>query len=74
VSPKEIKIIDIIRSIDGNKSFEECILGFEHCSDEKPCPLHSKWAEIREQIIKMFSEKSVADFRDLTLQKLSSLL
>ncbi|MFN3270762.1 MAG: RrF2 family transcriptional regulator, partial [Candidatus Kapaibacteriota bacterium] len=40
VNPKDIKIIDIIRSIDGMKAFEECILGFPNCSEENPCPIH----------------------------------
>ncbi|MCX7907932.1 MAG: Rrf2 family transcriptional regulator [Ignavibacteria bacterium] len=73
VNPKEIKIIDIIRSIDGNKAFEECVLGFENCGDENPCPIHHKWAELREKILEMFSEKSIADFRDATLKKLRTL-
>ncbi len=73
VSPKEIKLIDIIQSIDGNKAFEECILGFEHCNDENPCPIHHQWKELREKILDMFSEKLISDFRDLTLKKIKSL-
>lgn len=73
LNPKDIKIIDIIRSIDGNKAFEECVLGFEQCSDEHPCPIHYRWAELREKIIEMLSEKSVTDFRDATIQKLRTL-
>lgn len=73
VSPREIKLIDIIRSIDGNKAFEECILGFEHCGDENPCPIHYKWVELREKILEMLSEKSIADFRDATLKKIKSI-
>lgn len=73
VSPKEIKIIDIIRSIDGTKAFEECILGFPNCSEENPCPIHHKWAELREKVIEMLSEKSIADFRETTLNKIRTL-
>ncbi|MCX7880186.1 MAG: Rrf2 family transcriptional regulator [Ignavibacteria bacterium] len=72
-SPKEIKLIDIIRGIDGNKAFEECILGFENCSDENPCPIHSNWAQIRTEIEKMFTEKSVADFRQDMIRKLKTI-
>jgi len=73
MNPKEIKLIDIIRSIDGEKAFEECVLGFESCSDEHPCPIHYRWAEIRQNIIDMFSEKSVADLREATIKKLKTL-
>ncbi|MEJ5287380.1 MAG: hypothetical protein CH6_0719 [Candidatus Kapaibacterium sp.] len=73
VNPKDIKIIDIIRSIDGMKAFEECILGFPNCSEENPCPIHSKWAETRQNIIAMLSEKSIADFRETTIKKIRAL-
>ncbi|MGB9852307.1 MAG: RrF2 family transcriptional regulator [Candidatus Kapaibacteriota bacterium] len=72
-NPKDIKIIDIIRSIDGSRAFEECILGFPNCSEENPCPIHFKWAELREKILEMLSEKSIADFRETTLKKIRTL-
>ncbi len=71
--PREIKLLEIITSIDGNKAFEQCVLGFEYCSDEHPCPIHTKWASMRESIMEMLSEKSIADFRDATIRKLQTL-
>jgi Rrf2 family protein len=52
---EQIKIIDIVKSIDGDHLFRKCILGFEECSDENPCAIHRRWVPERERIKNMFS-------------------
>ncbi|WP_420578259.1 RrF2 family transcriptional regulator [Ekhidna sp.] len=47
---REIKLVDIVRAIDGNKLMENCVLGLETCSGENPCPVHFKFIVIREQL------------------------
>ncbi|MGQ9818767.1 MAG: RrF2 family transcriptional regulator [Candidatus Kapaibacteriales bacterium] len=71
-SPKEIKLIDIIKVMDGIESFKRCVLGFENCSDNYPCPVHDEWATLRDKIVDMFSKSSIADFSDITYLKISS--
>lgn len=71
-SPEEIKIIDIVNVFDGTEGFKKCVLGFENCSDEYPCPVHKEWYSLCDRIIDMFSKSSLADFSDITFSKISS--
>ncbi len=49
-SYKEIKLVDIVVTMDGNKLMKDCVLGFEKCSGENPCPVHFKFEKIRHQL------------------------
>lgn len=63
---KEIKLRDIVSTIDGNKLMEECVLGFDECGNENPCPVHSKFALVRQQINEALLS---IDIRDQSLSK-----
>lgn len=47
---KEVRLVDIVTIIDGNKLIEECVLGLESCSSRNPCPVHDKFSTIRNQL------------------------
>ncbi len=47
---EKINIYDIVTAIDGKDIFEECLLGLPGCSLNKPCPLHSSWADLRTEL------------------------
>ena len=47
---KEIRLVDIVKAIDGSKILEECVLGLPGCSNSNPCPVHEKFSMIREQL------------------------
>lgn len=48
--PSEIKIIDIIKCIDGDSFFCTCVLGINGCGDIEPCPFHEEWGAKRDRI------------------------
>ena len=50
VEADSIKLIDIVRTVDGPDFMQECALGLEKCSEETPCPIHSQWAAIKESM------------------------
>ena len=58
---EDITLIDIIEAIDGGSFMKDCILGFEQCSQEKPCSLHEQWLTARESIAEMLKTKSIAE-------------
>lgn len=60
-SADRILLLDIVRAIDGLEGFERCVIGEPHCSDRRPCPVHSFWRPIRLSIHRMFSEHSLSD-------------
>ncbi len=54
----------IIISIDGNKLFQGCGLGLEHCSDTAPCPIHHRYKLAREAVENLYSSILLKEFRD----------
>lgn len=56
-----INLFEIITAIDGHDIFIECILGLPGCGHLKPCPIHAQWANIRSEMQRIFSEKTLAD-------------
>lgn len=72
-SPNLIRIIDIIEAIDGLDVFKTCVLGFPGCSNENPCPVHDKWGKLRDEAYKMFSEETLEQLKEKTVQKILSL-
>ncbi len=57
----EISMYDVIRAIDGESMFHECILGLPGCGEQKPCPLHNEWARIRDDLKGAFLSRDLAD-------------
>ena len=71
--PAEIRLIHIVQAIDGLSIFEKCVLGFTGCSPDNPCPLHNKWGVLRDEAFKMMTEWSLAELREATIKKITSL-
>jgi Rrf2 family transcriptional regulator, iron-sulfur cluster assembly transcription factor len=69
----KIRLIDIVAAIDGLEMFNSCVLGFPNCSPENPCPLHSKWGELRTMTYNMLTDETIDQFKEKTLRKVSSL-
>ncbi len=57
----EISLLDIVYTIDGSQLFENCLLGLNQCDDSKPCPLHHKWAAVREKLYQAFLDTSLQE-------------
>lgn len=61
---RDIRLIDIVKAIDGNDLFETCILGLSGCGTGKPCPLHDHWARIRELLEQSLESVNLASIED----------
>jgi Rrf2 family protein len=55
----DLKLETLISAIEGDRSFSGCGFGLKHCSDDNPCPMHDKYAPIRDKIKRLVSEESV---------------
>lgn len=56
-----IKLADIVLAIDGDGIFTGCSLGLKECSADKPCPVHHKFVDIRNDLKKMLDNTSLFD-------------
>ena len=50
---KQITLARIVMAIDGNRVFTGCGLGLEQCNARKPCPVHYKFANVRDNLADM---------------------
>ena len=57
-------IADIIKAIDGDKMYTDCVLGLKACNEKKPCPIHIEYKEIKKNLIKMIEENTIGDFNE----------
>lgn len=59
----EISLYDIVRIVDGEDFFKNCLIGMQACSihtkNEKPCPVHGRFGPIRAQLFEFYKETSI---------------
>jgi Rrf2 family protein len=55
----DLTLISLISATEGDRSFSGCGLGLKKCDTDNPCPLHEKYASVRESINKLISEETV---------------
>ena len=54
-----LKLIDVVRALDGDKTFTGCGLGLKNCSEKKPCPIHNQFKVVRDELLNMLSNTYV---------------
>ncbi len=64
-----IHLAEIIDAVEGMDKYTGCLLGFSNCSDENPCSLHEAYVPIREQMLSLLNNMTVADLRNKNIKK-----
>jgi len=59
-SPEAITLWALVCSTDGPTDAERCALGIGTCSPNNPCPLHGRWAPMREEFQRLLEETTLA--------------
>ncbi|MBK6345057.1 MAG: Rrf2 family transcriptional regulator [Bacteroidales bacterium] len=57
---ESITIAGIVTAIDGDAIYTDCGLGLKECSGAEPCPVHEKFAEIRESLKNVLESTNIA--------------
>ncbi|MFD2099119.1 RrF2 family transcriptional regulator [Flagellimonas iocasae] len=55
----EVKLSMIVHAIDGDEIYVGCGLGLKECNANKPCPLHDKFVDIRNDLRNMLENTSL---------------
>lgn len=58
-SSPEIKLIEVVKAIDGLHFVSGCGLGLKTCSDTHPCPLHFEYSQIRDAMLNLLEQQSI---------------
>ena len=54
-------MIDIVYAIHGPPPEEEmCVIGLDICTDDVPCPVHSHWKVIKENIRTLLGNENLS--------------
>lgn len=63
--PSEISLYDIVRIVDGEDFFRNCLIGLQPCSthenNEKPCPVHSRFGPIRAKLMQFYKDTTIEE-------------
>ena len=57
-------IADIVKAIDGDSIYTDCVLGLKACSEKNPCPVHFEYKEIKKNLIALIEKNTLAAFND----------
>jgi Rrf2 family protein len=60
-SPEQISLLQVVQPFDDFSGPRSCILGRPRCSDRYPCPAHTRWKGISEQVAGFFRQTTVGD-------------
>ncbi len=61
VEPEELTLLFITDIIGSKDSYKKCLLGFDVCPENGVCPVHKRWKEPHNQIIRFLKETTLAD-------------
>ncbi|KAB2308611.1 Rrf2 family transcriptional regulator [Betaproteobacteria bacterium SCN2] len=52
-------LMDILLLTEGPAFTQSCLLGLKKCSDDTACPVHFRWAPVKEKIISLLKETTL---------------
>jgi Rrf2 family iron-sulfur cluster assembly transcriptional regulator len=58
---KSLPVRSVLDVMEEDSVLERCILGLNKCSEAKPCPMHSQYKLIKQQLIKLFETKTILE-------------
>lgn len=58
---QKISLLMIVRSIDEDVAFDDCLLEKRGCLQGSPCPLHESWAAIRGQLLDFLERNTLEE-------------
>jgi Rrf2 family protein len=57
-------ISDIVKAVDANGIYMDCVLGLKVCSEKTPCPVHFEYKIIQENMIQMIENQTISAFTE----------
>lgn len=56
---KKLPVRAILEAMGEDELLDRCVLGLAKCSENKPCPMHSKYKIIKKQLIRLFETETI---------------
>lgn len=58
---KQLPAAAVLQALGEAGLITKCVLGLKQCSEAKPCPLHHDYKPIKEQLMQLFANKTIAE-------------
>lgn len=58
---ENILLYDVVNALDGTEFLDKCVLGFDECTSDNPCPKHESWGSLRDHIKQTMVTSSIGD-------------
>lgn len=59
LSAPELRLYDVIQSFENPQFFSGCGFGLNECNDANPCPLHTEYAFIRDEVYHLVISQTI---------------
>ncbi|HAH56565.1 MAG: Rrf2 family transcriptional regulator [Lentimicrobium sp.] len=56
-----LKLSKVVMAIDGDEIYQGCGLGFHHCDENQPCPIHHQFKAIRNDLKNMLETTTLLE-------------
>lgn len=66
-SPDRIDLMRILLITEGPEFTKDCVLGLKVCSDATACPMHHRWQPIKQEVIAMLTQQTLANLSEAVL-------
>lgn len=57
---KKLPVRAILKAMREDELLDKCVLGLAKCSESKPCPMHSKYKIIKNELIGLFESQTIS--------------
>lgn len=58
---KKLPVRAVLEAVNEEDILTKCVLGLHQCSEQKPCPMHSQYKIVKQQLIQLFENKTIQD-------------
>lgn len=63
-APETIRIEEIMKAVSGTDMMHLCAIGSPQCNEDDKCPLHERWAPVREILADFYKETTLKNFKE----------
>lgn len=66
---KDLALVTLISATEGDESLTSCVFGLKECDSKNPCPLHEKYAPIRNSLSRLVSDETIGSLAGKMYEK-----
>ena len=63
-STLKVSLADVVKAIDGDGIYKDCVIGLKGCDEKNPCPVHFEYKEIKRNLIVMLENSTISAFSE----------